>query len=98
MHPQIALLVKAKLKKLLDVSFIRPIDYAKWISNLVPMRKPIRGIIIYIDFRDLTKAYLKDDFRLPNIDIIVNMTTSYEMKSLIDGFSRYNQIRVDPED
>lgn len=28
MHPQVALLVKVELKKLLDVGFIRPIDYA----------------------------------------------------------------------
>lgn len=36
MHPQIALLVKIELQKLLDVGFIRTIDYAEWISNLVP--------------------------------------------------------------
>lgn len=40
MHSKISLLVKAKLKKLLDVSFIRPINYAECISNLVPMTKP----------------------------------------------------------
>lgn len=27
MHPQIVILVKVELKKLLDVGFIRPIDY-----------------------------------------------------------------------
>lgn len=35
MHPQIAVLVKQELKKLLDVGFIRPIDYADWISNIM---------------------------------------------------------------
>ena len=44
MHPQVALLVKGELKKLLDVGFIRPIDYAEWISNLVLVRKHSRGI------------------------------------------------------
>ena len=44
MHPQVALLVKEELKKLLDVGFIRPIDYVKWISNLVPVSKHSRGI------------------------------------------------------
>ena len=29
MHPQVALLVKVELKKLLDAGFIRPIDYAE---------------------------------------------------------------------
>lgn len=49
MHPQITMLVKVELKKLLDVVFIRPIDYTEWISNLVPITKPIGGIKIYID-------------------------------------------------
>ena len=43
MHPHIALLVKAELEKLLGAKFIRAIDYAKWISNIVPisnMTKP----------------------------------------------------------
>ena len=28
-HPQVSLLIKAKLKKLLDVGFIKPIDYVE---------------------------------------------------------------------
>jgi len=40
MHPHIALLVKEELKKLLDVGFIRAIDYPEWISNIVPVSKP----------------------------------------------------------
>jgi hypothetical protein len=40
MHPHITLLVKVELKKLLDVGFIRPIDYVEWISNIVPVSKP----------------------------------------------------------
>ncbi|GLJ16865.1 hypothetical protein SUGI_0290680 [Cryptomeria japonica] len=74
MHPQIAVLVKTELKKLLDVGFIRPIDYAEWISNIVPIGKPKGGIRICTDFRDLNKACPKDDFPLPNIDIIVDLT------------------------
>ena len=98
MHPQVALLVKAELKKLLDARFIRPIDYAEWISNLVPVSKHSGGIWICTDFQDLNKACPKDDFPLPNIDIIVDMTAGYEMLSLMDGFSGYNQIRIAPED
>ena len=87
MHPQVSLLVKAELKKLLDVGFIRPIDYAEWISNLLPVIKHSGGIQIYTDFHDLNKVCPKDDFPLPNIDIIVEMTAGYEMLSLMYGFS-----------
>lgn len=98
MHPQIVLLVKFELQKLLDVGFIRPIDYPEWVSNLVPVSKPTGGIKICIDFRDLNKASSKDDFPLLNIDIIVDLVAGHEMLSLMDGFSGYNQIMITKED
>lgn len=94
MHPHVALLVKTKLEKLLKVVIIKAIDYAEWISIIVPVSKVDKSIRVCIDFRDLNKACLKDDFPLPNIDMIVNMTTRYEMYSLMDGFSSYNQIKI----
>ena len=39
MHPHVALLVKAKLDKLLKAGFIRAIDYAECISNIVLVSK-----------------------------------------------------------
>lgn len=98
MHPQVALLVKVELQKLLDVGFIRPIDYVEWISNLVLVTKPTGGIRICTDFRDLSKAYAKYDFPLPNIDMIVDLIAGHEMLSLMDGFSGYNPIKIAPED
>ena len=50
------------------------------------------------DFRDVNKACPKDDFPLPNIDMIVDMTSGFKMYSLMDGFSGYNQIKSAPED
>jgi hypothetical protein len=98
MHPHIALMVKEELKKLLDVGFIRSIDYAEWISNIVPISKPDGHIKICIDFRDLNKACPKDEFPLPHIDTIIDLTIGHAMYSLMDGFSGYNQIRIAPED
>lgn len=98
MHPQIALLFKVELQKLLDVGFIRPMDYAEWISNLVPVSKLDGNVGIYTDFRDLNKACPKDDFPLPNIDIIVDLIGGHEILSLMDGFLGYNQIKIAPED
>ena len=44
MHPHVALLVKAELEKLLSANFIRAIDYAEWISNIVPISKHEKSI------------------------------------------------------
>lgn len=51
-----------------------------------------------MDFRDLNKACLKYDFPLPNIDMIIDLTARHEMFSLMNGFFRFNQIRITEED
>ena len=47
-----------------------------------------------VDFRNLNKACLKDDFSLPHIDVIVDSAASSAMYSFMDGFSGYNQIMM----
>jgi len=59
---------------------------------MVPINRSDGRIHIYTDFHDLNKAYPKDDFPLPNINILVENTIKYEMLSLIYGFLGYNQI------
>ena len=98
MHPHVALLVKAKLEKLLKASFIRAIDYVEWISNIVLVSKHNKSIRVCTNFYDLNLACPKDDFLLPNIDTIVHMIEGYEMYSLVDGFSGYKQIKIALED
>ena len=62
MHPHVAPMVKVELEKLLKANFIRAIDYAEWISNIVPIFKHNKSIHVCTDFRDLNKAFAKDDF------------------------------------
>lgn len=54
--------------------------------------------MIYTDFKDLKKAFPKYDLPLPNIGMILDLTSGNEMLSLMDGFSGYNQIRIAQED
>lgn len=98
MHPHVALLIKAELEKILKYSFIHDIDYVEWTSNIVPVSKHDKSIQVCTDFWDLDIACPNDDFPLPNIDMIVDMTITYEMHLLMDGFSNYNQIKITPED
>ena len=81
-----------------EVKFIQPIDYRKWVSNIISVGKASGGIHIYSNFWDLNLTCPKDDFLLPNIDIIVDLTTRHDMLSLMDGFSSYNQIKIVEED
>ena len=49
---------------------------------------------MYVDFRDLNKVCLKDDFLLPHIDVIIDSAASSAMYSFMDGFLGYNQIMM----
>jgi hypothetical protein len=51
-----------------------------------------------MDFRDLNKACLKDNFTTSFIDYIVDEYASCEVFSFMDGFLRYSHIQIKPED
>jgi len=51
-----------------------------------------------IDFTDLNKACLKDDFPLPRIDKVVDDAANSQLMSLLDCFSGYHQIWMKRED
>ena len=53
---------------------------------------------MFLNFKDLNKASLKDDFPLPHIDILVDNTARHALLSFMDDFSGYNQIKMAPED
>ena len=64
---------------------------------MVPVPKPNEKERVCVDYRDLNKACPKDDFPLLNIDLIINNTTNHALKSFVDGFAGYNQIKMHPD-
>ena len=65
--------VKEELQKLLTASFIYPISHSKWVSPLVVVPKKVtRKWRICVDFRELSKATLKDCFPFPFIDQVLD--------------------------
>ena len=62
--------------------------------NIVPVPKKDGNVHMCVDFRDLNKAYPKDDFPLSHIDVIDDSAASSLMYSFTDGFSGYNQIMM----
>ncbi|MCR2847965.1 reverse transcriptase family protein [Weizmannia coagulans] len=65
---------------------------------MVPVAKKDRRVHVCVDFRDLNRANLKDDFPLPHIDMLVDSIAEHEMLSFMDGFSWYNKILIAPND
>jgi hypothetical protein len=61
-----------------------------WVSNPVLVNKKHGMIHVCMEFHDLNKACLKDNFPTPFIDQIVDECTGCEVFSFMDGFSGYN--------
>jgi len=68
------------------------------VSNIVVVPKKESKIRVCVDFRDLNRASLKDNFPLPHIDMLVDNTARSSIYSFMDGFSGYNQIKMAQED
>eukprot|EP00253_Pinus_taeda_P004694 PITA_04694 len=97
-HPNLESQIKSELNKLLKAKIIFPVRHSNWVSNMVPVRKKNGDIRICIDFRNLNRASLKDNFPLPTMEQILQSVAGSELISFLDGFSGYNQVLVHPDD
>ena len=65
----------------------------------MPVEKKDSGKIrLCIDFRDLNKATLKDEYPMPIADMLINEASEYRVISFLDGNAGYNQIFMAKED
>ena len=97
-HTEIEGQIVKEVQKLLAAGFIKPIQHPRWLSNIVPVKKKNGQIRCCVDFRNLNKACPKDEFPLPNMDLLIDSAAGSAMFSFMDGFSGYNQIRMAPKD
>jgi len=57
----------------------------------VPVEKKNSGKIrVCIDFRDLNKATLKDEYPMPIADMLINEASGHHVISFLDGNAGYN--------
>ncbi|XP_050878259.1 uncharacterized protein LOC127082076, partial [Lathyrus oleraceus] len=97
-RPDMALKICDEVKRQFDAGFLAVAKYPQWVANIVPVPKKDGKVRMCVDYRDLNKASPKDDFPLPHIDTLVDNTAKFAVFSFMDGFSGYNQIKMDPED
>ncbi|RDX66999.1 hypothetical protein CR513_54181, partial [Mucuna pruriens] len=98
MNPKTSLKIKEEMKKQLEAEFLTIAKYPQWVANIVPVPKKDRKVKMFVGYRDLNKASPKDKFALPHIDVLVDNKAKHGCFSFMDGFSRYNQIRMALED
>lgn len=66
----------------------------EWVSNIVPVTMKQGTIRVCVDYRDLNKACLKDNYPTPFINQIIDNFAGSVIFSFMDGFSGYNQIDI----
>jgi hypothetical protein len=91
-------IIEKELKIMLDAKIIVPLRYSKWVANLVSVRKKSGEICLCVDFRNLNKCSLKENYSLPKMDHILQRVVGAHKIFLLDGYAGYNQIPLFEED
>ena len=97
-NPLFLPLIEKEIKKLFEANIIVSLRFSKWVENLVPVRKKSGEIRLCVDFRNLNRVSLKDNYPLPKMDHILQKVVGSQKMSMLDGFFGYNQIMVHPDD
>jgi hypothetical protein len=84
--------IEKELKNILGAKIIVPLLYSSWVPNLVLVRKKNSEIRLCVDFRNLNKYSLKDNYPLPKMDHVLQKVVGSNRISVIDGFPGYNHI------
>jgi hypothetical protein len=90
--------IQIVVNKLLEVGFIRLLDYPSWLSNPVLVEKPDGSWRMCIDYTSLNKACPRDEHPLPHICQIVDSMATSELLSFLDTYSGYHQISLITDD
>jgi hypothetical protein len=98
MNPKLKSLVNIELEKLNKSRIIYPIRHSNWLSNPMIVRNKSGEIHMCVDFRDLNKESIQDNYPLPNMEFLLHQVTRLACMSILDGFSGYNQVLIVEED
>jgi len=71
LNPKLLPSIEKEINRLYKSRIIISIRFSDWISNLVPVHKKTGEIRLGIDFRNLNKFSLKDNYPLPKMDHII---------------------------
>jgi hypothetical protein len=70
-NPLLLPLIEKEVKKLFEAKIIVSLRFSKWVENMVPTRKKSGEIKLCVDFRNLNRVSLKENYPLPKMDHIL---------------------------
>ena len=74
MRPEMSEKIKAEVLKQFNTGFLAVTSYPQRVANVVLVPKKDGKVRMCVDYRDMNRASLKDDFPLPHIDVLVDNT------------------------
>jgi len=89
--------LKKQLEELLEKQFIRS-SVSPWGAPVLLVKKKDGSMRLCVDYRQLIKVTIKNQYPLPRIDDLMDQLVGAEVFSKIDLQSGYHQIRVKAED
>lgn len=89
-NPVLLPTIEKELKKILDDKIIVPLRYFDWVANLVLVRNKNGEIKPCVDFRNLNKSPLNDNYPLPKMDQLLQKVSGSNRNSMLDVFYGYN--------
>jgi hypothetical protein len=89
--------LKMKLKELLDLGLIHP-SVSSWGAPVIFIRKKDGSSRLCIDYHQLNKAMIKNQYPLPRIDDIFYQMKGATVFSKIDLRSGYHKLRIKEDD
>ena len=93
MNPNYAQNVKEEIENLLKAGFIAEVESSDWLFPIVIVPEK-NGI----DYKNLNAQTVKDPFRLPFTDMMLDEVAGHQMYNFMDGYNGYNQLALAPED
>lgn len=90
--------IKEEVERLLKCNSIRTTKYVEWIAYIVPFIKKNGTLMVCIDFRYFNVATPKDEYPMFVAEMLVDSATGHIYLSMLNGYSRYNQIFIADED
>ena len=90
--------IDEEIDQLKEVGFIYEIEHTTWVSPLVVVTKKNGKLRVCINLKKVNAATIRDHYPLPIIDHVIERVARTKVYSFLDGFSRYNQISIDPRD
>jgi hypothetical protein len=89
--------LQMQLEELMKKGYILP-SFLPWGSSVFFMKNKYGTLIFCIDFRQLNKVTVKNNYHLPRIDDLFDQLKDAKIFSKIDLSSGYHQVRIKEED